>query len=62
MKLMLDMQQVKVTLNVIAKDAEMKLGDMKETLSGFKFLTPAETEKSMTSGNLSWIPKRNGYS
>ena len=42
----------KSDLNVIAKDAEMKLGDMKETIGGFKFLTPAETKKSMESGNL----------
>ena len=39
-------------MNVIAKDAEMKVADMKETIGGFKFLSPAETEKSMTSGNL----------
>ena len=25
---------------------------MKDTLSGFKFLTPEETKQSMTSGNL----------
>ena len=30
----------------------MKVADMKETLSGFKFLTPAETKQSMESGNL----------
>ena len=32
MKQMLDTQQVNSDMNVIAKDAEMKLGDMKETL------------------------------
>ena len=35
----------------------MKLGDMKETIGGFKFLSPAETEKSMTSGNLAGFLK-----
>ena len=39
-------------LNAMAKESEMKVGDMKDTLSGFKFLTPAETKKSMKSGNL----------
>ena len=47
----------KSDMNVIAKDAEMKLGDMKETIGGFKFLSPAETEKSMTSGNLAGFLK-----
>jgi taurine transport system substrate-binding protein len=42
----------KSDMNVIAKDAEMKLGDMKETIGGFKFLNAAETKKSMESGNL----------
>ena len=32
--------------------AEMKIADVKETLSGFKFLTPNETKESMESGNL----------
>jgi len=50
----------KSDMNVIAKDAEMKLGDMKETIGGFKFLTPAETEKSMTSGNLAGFLKGMG--
>jgi taurine transport system substrate-binding protein len=31
----------------------MDVGKMKGTLDGFKFLTPEETEKSMTNGNLS---------
>ena len=30
----------------------MKLADMKETIGGFKFLTPEETKQSMESGNL----------
>ena len=38
-------------MNVMAKASEMKVGDMKETLSGFKFLTPEETKHSMTKGN-----------
>jgi len=42
----------KSDLNVIAKDAEMKLGDMKETIGGFKFLDAQETKASMESGNL----------
>ena len=42
----------KSDMNVIAKDAEMKLADMKETIGGFKFLTPAETKKSMSKGGL----------
>jgi taurine transport system substrate-binding protein len=33
---------------------------MKETIGGFKFLTPAETEQSMTSGKPCWFLKRNG--
>jgi len=50
----------KSDLNVIAKDAEMALADMKDTIGGFKFLTPAETEKSMTSGNLAGFLKGMG--
>jgi taurine transport system substrate-binding protein len=42
----------KSDMNVIAKDSGMELGDMKNTIGGFKFLTPEETEESMTSGNL----------
>ena len=38
--------------SIIAKDAEMSVGDMKDTIGGFKFLTAAETKKSMESGNL----------
>ena len=47
----------KSDLNVIAKDAEMKLGDMKETIGGFKFLNAKETKKSMKSGNLAGFLK-----
>jgi taurine transport system substrate-binding protein len=50
----------KSDMGVIAKDAEMKLGDMKETIGGFKFLTPSETEQSMTSGNLAGFLKGMG--
>ncbi|MDC0619189.1 ABC transporter substrate-binding protein [Pelagibacteraceae bacterium] len=42
----------KSDLNAMSKESEMKVGDMKDTLSGFKFLTPKETKKSMKSGNL----------
>ncbi len=42
----------KSDMNVIAKDSEMKLADMKETIGGFKFLDAKETKKSMKSGNL----------
>ena len=38
----------------------MKVGDMKDTLSGFKFLTPAETKTSMESGNLDAFLKGMG--
>ena len=50
----------KSDMNVMAKASEMKVGDMKDTLGGFKFLTPAETEKSMTSGNLDGFLKGMG--
>jgi taurine transport system substrate-binding protein len=42
----------KSDLNVIAKDAEMSLDSMKETIGGFKFLDAQETKTSMESGNL----------
>jgi taurine transport system substrate-binding protein len=42
----------KSDLNAMAKESEMKVGDMKKTLTDFKFLTPKETKKSMKSGNL----------
>ena len=42
----------KSDLNAMAKESEMKVGDMKNTLSDFKFITPKETKKSMKSGNL----------
>ena len=50
----------KSNMNVMAKASEMKVGDMKDTLSGFKFLTPAETKKSMESGNLDAFLKGMG--
>ena len=50
----------KADMNSMAKASEMKVGDMKETLSGFKFLTPEETEKSMKSGNLDAFLKGMG--
>ena len=43
----------KSDLKAMSKESEMKVADMKDTLSGFKFLTPKETKKSMKSGNLS---------
>ena len=43
----------KSDLNAMSKESEMKVADMNDTLSGFKFLTPKETKKSMKSGNLS---------
>ena len=42
----------KSDLNAMAKESEMKVGDMKDTLSGFKFLNAEETAQSMTKGNL----------
>ena len=42
----------KADMNSMSKASEMKVADMKETLSGFKFLTPEETKQSMESGNL----------
>ncbi len=47
----------KSDLNVIAKDSEMALADMKDTIGGFKFLNAAETKKSMESGNLAGFLK-----
>ena len=44
----------------MSKASEMKVGDMKETLSGFKFLTPEETKQSMTKGNLDAFLKGMG--
>jgi taurine transport system substrate-binding protein len=40
----------KSDMNIIAKDAEMTVGDMKETLDGFVFLNAADTKKSMSKG------------
>ena len=42
----------KADMNSMSKASEMKVADMKDTLSGFKFLTPEETKQSMESGNL----------
>ena len=42
-------------MNAMSKASEMKVADMKETLSGFKFLTPEETKQSMTKGNLDFL-------
>ncbi|MSP10442.1 MAG: taurine ABC transporter substrate-binding protein [Pelagibacteraceae bacterium] len=50
----------KSDMDVIAKDAEMKLPDAKETIEGFKFLTPQETKESMEKGNLSKFLKGMG--
>ena len=38
----------------------LTVADMKETLSGFKFLTPEETKASMESGNLDGFLKGMG--
>jgi taurine transport system substrate-binding protein len=43
----------KSDLNSMSKASAMDVGKMKGTLEGFKFLTPAETKKSMENGNLS---------
>ena len=50
----------KSDMNSMSKASEMKIADMKETLSGFKFLTPEETKKSMESGNLDAFLKGMG--
>jgi taurine transport system substrate-binding protein len=50
----------KADMNSMAKASEMKVGDMKDTLSGFKFLTPEETKASMESGNLDAFLKGMG--
>ena len=39
-------------MKALSKGSEMKVADLKETLAGMKFLTPAETKESMESGNL----------
>jgi taurine transport system substrate-binding protein len=43
----------KSDMNSMSKASGMDVGKMQGTLDGFKFLTPEETEKSMTNGNLS---------
>ena len=50
----------KSDMNSMSKASEMKVADMKETLSGFKFLTPEETKQSMESGNLDAFLKGMG--
>ena len=50
----------KADMNSMAKASEMKVGDMKDTLGGFKFLTPEETKTSMESGNLDAFLKGMG--
>jgi len=50
----------KSDMNAMSKASEMKVSDMKETLSGFKFLTPEETKESMTKGNLDAFLKGMG--
>ena len=47
-------------MNAMSKASEMKVADMKETLDGFKFLTPEETKQSMESGNLDAFLKGMG--
>ena len=42
----------KSDIDIIAKDAEMSVADTTDTMDGFKFLTPAETKKSMSKGGL----------
>tara|TARA_B110000305_G_scaffold2377_1_gene2304 strand:- start:538 stop:1479 length:942 start_codon:yes stop_codon:yes gene_type:complete len=39
-------------MNALSKGSEMAVADLKGQLDGMKFLTPAETEESMTKGNL----------
>ena len=50
----------KADMNAMAKASEMTVADMKDTLSGFKFLTPEETKQSMESGNLDGFLKGMG--
>ena len=47
-------------MNAMSKESEMAVADMKDTLGGFKFLTPEETKKSMESGNLDAFLKGMG--
>ncbi|MGL3827019.1 ABC transporter substrate-binding protein [Candidatus Pelagibacter communis] len=42
----------KSDLNAMAKESEMSVANMNETLAGFKFLNAEETAESMTKGNL----------
>ena len=50
----------KADMNAMAKASEITVADMKDTLSGFKFLTPEETKQSMESGNLDGFLKGMG--
>ena len=50
----------KADMNSMAKASEMTVADMKDTLSGFKFLTPEETKASMESGILDGFLKGMG--
>ena len=50
----------KAAMNSMAKASEMKVSDMKDTLSGFKFLTPEATKASKESGNLDGFLKGMG--
>ena len=43
----------KSDMNSMTKASGMEMSKMKNTLNGFKFLTPEETKKSMENGNLS---------
>ena len=43
----------KSDMNSMTKASGMEMSKMKNTLDGFKFLTPEETKKSMENGNLS---------
>ena len=50
----------KSDLKAMSKESEMKVNDMKDTLGGFKFLSPEETKTSMESGNLDAFLKGMG--
>ena len=50
----------KADMSSMAKASEMTVADMKDTLGGFKFLTPQETKQSMTKGNLDAFLKGMG--
>jgi len=52
----------KADLNSMAKASEMTVSDMKDTLSGFKFLTPEETKAIYEKWKPRCFPKRYGNS